>query len=137
MTKLQMVLSQRVFNIFSHLKKLVKAEMFYFSKIEVLCLSLMCANNQPIFSRYNSLIQKKLLSNFKKKLTNFTFQLFENYKENAKNVAYQRLNPIKTRGDRPTCAKCIFCTEFFQKKTSSFNKINLRSVFLISLFFAL
>ena len=45
MTKLQMALSQRVFNIFRHLKKLVNAEMFYFSKKEHLCLLLMSANN--------------------------------------------------------------------------------------------
>ena len=71
--KLQMALSQLVFNIFRHLKRLVKAEMVYFSNIKIVCLLPRGANTYPVLASMCTRIYVKLISNFKMKLHNLNF----------------------------------------------------------------
>ena len=82
----------------------------------------------------------KLLSNFTKshiwktkpwwatdkmKLSNFTFNFFAKFKQNAKKVGYKRPNPIKTRWDKIKWNfEKIEVFNFFWKKVEIFKKIS-------------
>ena len=80
--------------------------MIYFQIQLTVCLFTVCNKTYSHLAGYCICYNFMQFKNFNLKLPNFNFKIFEKQKQKSKNVAYQRLNRIKTHEMPMPCASC-------------------------------